>query len=50
MKEAKKPNEQARWCLCPVCRRKLARMEKNAAVKGIYVWCDRCKKERELRA
>jgi len=37
------------WYICPHCGRKLARVEKAAISKGIYVFCKHCKLEVEVR-
>lgn len=30
---------------CPICGKKLFRIDKTSVYKNIYIWCKHCKKE-----
>ena len=36
------------WCNCPQCGKKLLRINKKGAIRGVKVWCKVCKKEIDL--
>lgn len=35
---------------CPVCGKKLFRIDKDSSFKNIYIWCKDCRKEIKIRA
>lgn len=37
--------EEKTYVRCPVCGKKLFRIEKDSKYNQIYVWCKTCKKE-----
>ena len=38
-----------KWFLCPYCKKKLIRYDKDAKSKGIFLLCKKCGKEIEIR-
>lgn len=34
-----------KYVLCPICGKKLFRIDKNSVYNNIYVWCKNCRKE-----
>ena len=37
-----------KWFLCPYCKKKIIKYEKDANSKGIFFLCKKCKKEIEI--
>lgn len=37
------------WFICPVCRQKLAKIDKSKNIEGVTIWCKKCKREIEIR-
>lgn len=33
------------WICCPVCGKKLFKIDQKSYFKNIYIWCKNCKKE-----
>ena len=38
-----------RWFLCPYCKKKLIKYNKDAYSNGIFFLCKKCKKEVEIK-
>ncbi len=38
-----------KWYICPYCKKKLIKYEKNAESKGIFLLCKNCRKEIEIK-
>ena len=37
------------WYICPFCKKKIVRYEKDAISKGVFLLCKKCKKEIEIK-
>ena len=38
-----------KWFLCPYCKKKLIKYEKDAECKSVFLLCKKCGKEIEVR-
>jgi transcription elongation factor Elf1 len=36
------------WFTCPICSQKVAKIDKDVEIKGVFVPCKRCKNEIEI--
>jgi len=43
------PEYERKWFRCPHCGKKLLLYTNNSIVKGVYVYCKRCKKDIEVK-
>lgn len=37
------------WILCPHCKKRIAQYDPDALVRGLFVHCNRCKADFELK-
>ena len=40
--------EQEGWLQCPICHKKLQRIERTTEAENLPIWCPRCAKEYKL--
>jgi transcription elongation factor Elf1 len=36
------------WFTCPICGQKIAKIDKNKSIEGVFLQCKKCKNEVEI--